>query len=216
LSVGYRYVLTDTQCELVLKMDTDALLIGEHLLTDALSFAAGNPSVGMFGVYTHDYNRSRHFTSHSDQIRRELRGLRRVFGAQPSWAPLLARAEERGYQRGDNVFGGAYFITRSCLASIAELGALNVPYRWHSTLAEDVYYSMAAVAAGYKLGHFAAPEGPMCMEWRGLPYPAEELLHAGYKIVHSVDKGKNTGREENGGSTAREVFRNARLARRCA
>jgi hypothetical protein len=69
---------------------------------------------------------------------------------------------------------------------------------------------MIAVAAGFKLGHFAAPEGPLCMEWRGLPYPAEKLIASKYKLVHSVDKGPNTGPVENGGRTAREVFRDSR------
>jgi hypothetical protein len=91
-----------------------------------------------------------------------------------------------------------------------QLGALDIPYSWHSRLQEDVYFSMAAVAAEFELGHFAAPDGPLCLEWRGLPYPAAELLQSPYKVVHSVDKGKNTDREANGGYTAREVFRFAR------
>jgi hypothetical protein len=90
------------------------------------------------------------------------------------------------------------------------LGALDVPYRWHSRLMEDVYFSMATVAAAFKLGHFAAPSGPLCLEWRGLPYPASKMLESPYKVVHSVDKGKNTDRESNGGMTARERFRAAR------
>jgi hypothetical protein len=91
-----------------------------------------------------------------------------------------------------------------------DMGALDVPYCWHSRLMEDVYFSMASVAAGFELGHFGAPEGPLCLEWRGLPYPANELAKAGYKVVHSVDKGQNTDRESNGGKTAREVFQDLR------
>jgi len=93
------------------------------------------------------------------------------------------------------------------LEALESIRALNVPYRWHSELMEDVYFSMAAVAAGFGLGHFAAPSGPLCLEWRGLPYPAKELADSPYKVVHSVDKGKNTDRDANGGMTAREYFR---------
>jgi hypothetical protein len=75
---------------------------------------------------------------------------------------------------------------------------------------EDVYFSMVAVAAGFRLGHFAAPEGPLCMDWRGLPMPAAALAASKFKLVHSVDKGPNTGVGENGGRTAREVFREFR------
>jgi GT2 family glycosyltransferase len=211
LSLAYRYTLDETECDLVFRLDQDSLLIREGVLTDALSYIQANPAVGLFGVYTHDYNRPRTFKTHAKQMNRELGRMRRLFGLRPSWVNLLQLAEKQGYQRGDNVFGGAYFVTRQCLEGMRTLGALNIPYRWHSHLMEDVYYSMAAVAAGFKLGHFAAPEGPLCLEWRGLPYPARELIRTGFKVVHSVDKGKNTDRSTNGSKTAREVFRDARI-----
>jgi hypothetical protein len=139
-----------------------------------------------------------------------LASWRSVIGIRPSWHKLLSKAENNGYRRGDNVFGGAYFITRDCLVAIEAIGGLNVPYRWHSRMMEDVYFSMATVAAGFQMGHFAAPSGPLCLEWRGLPYPALEVWKRGYKIVHSVDKGNNTRAFENGGRTARQVFREIR------
>ena len=129
---------------------------------------------------------------------------------EPSWCNIYNAAIKRGYRSGDNVFGGAYFITRDCLDGIKSLGGLHVPYDWYSRMQEDVYFSMASVAAGFDMGHFAAPSGPLCLEWRGLPYPAAELFARRYKIVHSVDKGKNTGPEDNDGLTAREFFRKVR------
>jgi glycosyltransferase involved in cell wall biosynthesis len=210
LSSAYRHVISDTQCDVVFRIDQDALVIREGVITEALAFIDQNPSIGLFGVYSHDYNRSRSFDMHRQQIRREISWPKALLGLRPSWRELLRVAERRGYRRGDNVFGAAYFMTRKCLDAIANLGALEVPYRWHSQLMEDVYYSMATVAAGFELGHFGAPEGPLCLEWRGLPYPAAELLRAGYKVVHSVDKGKNTNCEVNGGMTAREFFRRVR------
>jgi hypothetical protein len=210
LCLGYRFVLSRTQCGLVLRLDQDALLIGAGVMSDAASFMKLNPSVGLFGVYEHDYNRPRSFEMHEKQMRKELVWPRKLLGLEPSWANLLAMAEKRGYHRGENVFGGAYFVTRECLAAMERIGALDVQYRWNSRLMEDVYFSMSTVAGGFELGHFGAPEGPLCLEWRGLPYPANELAKAGYKIVHSVDKGKNTDRDANGGKTAREVFQDLR------
>jgi hypothetical protein len=213
LCLAYRFVLAETQCDLVLRLDQDALLIGSGIMTDAISYMKLNPSVGLFGVYDHDYNRPRSFEMHEKQIKKELIWPKRLLGIGPAWADLLAMAEARGYHRGENVFGGAYFVTRECLAAMEKIGALDVPYYWNSKMMEDVYFSMATVAAGLKLGHFAAPEGPLCLEWRGLPYPARELAKTGYKIVHSVDKGKNTDPDANGGKTAREVFQDLRPAR---
>jgi hypothetical protein len=210
LCSAFRFIACQSHCDLVLRLDQDALIIKHGILTDALEFSRANPSVGLFGVYERDYNRPRSFDSHQRLISAELGWLRALLGLRPPWARLLRLAESRGYRRGDNVFGGAYFITHTCLAALQEVGALNVPYDWHSRLMEDVYFSMAAVAAGFELGHFAAPDGPLCLEWNGLPYPAEQLAKSHYKLVHSVDKGENTDRNANEGKTAREFFRGIR------
>jgi GT2 family glycosyltransferase len=210
LCEGFRYVLSNLSCHCILRLDQDALLIRSGVITDALKYISDNPSVGLFGVYDTDYSRPRDFTFHRKTIRRETMYWRKILGLQPFWAKFLRPAEANGYSPGENVFGGAYFITRSCLTAIEQIGGLDVPYRWHSRLMEDVYFSMVTVAAGYKLGHFAAPNGPLCLEWRGLPYPAELMWQKGYKVVHSVDKGPNTTSAENSGYTAREVFRNIR------
>lgn len=210
LCSAYRFVLSQTECTLVLRLDQDALIIKPGVISDALTYLRQNSDVGLFGVYECDYNRPRSFESHQQLIARELSWPMRLLRLQPSWVPLLRSAERHGYRRGDNVFGGAYFVTRSCLASMEKLDALDVPYRWHSRMMEDVYFSMATVAAGYELGHFAAPNGPLCLEWRGLPHPAREMAESQYKIIHSVDKGLNTDCEANGGKTPREIFRDLR------
>jgi hypothetical protein len=210
LCSAYRLVLSDTNCRLVLRLDQDALIIKPGVLSDAQVYSSANPTVGLFGVYEQDYNRPRSFDAHRRLIQREMSLIRKLVGLAPTWAALYTQALQRGYRTGDNVFGGAYFITRPCLGAMAARGALDVPYRWHSRLMEDVYFSMATVAAGFSLGHFAAPSGPLCLEWTGLPYPAKELAESPYKLVHSVDKGKNTDRESNGGMTAREYFRAVR------
>ena len=210
LSSAYRFVVAETQCPVALKIDVDALIIKSCLISDALAYVTEHPDVGMFGVYVCDYNRSRSFEGHTNVMNTEMSWQNWFRGSRPSWARLLRRAEREGYRRGDNVFGGAYFITRACLAAMEKLGALDVPYDWHSQLMEDVYFSMATVAAGFQMGHFAAPDGPLCLEWHGLPYPALDLAQSKYKLIHSVDKGKNTDRAANGGKTPREIFRHIR------
>lgn len=211
LCFAYKQVLDKTDCQLILRLDQDALFIGFGLFSEAFAFIRSNNGVGMFGTYDVDYNRPRNFDMHRRLITKEIAWYRSLVFQRPSWKAYLFKAEHNGYKRGDNVFGGAYFITRECLSGMRKLGALNVPWNWHSQLDEDVYFSMIAVAAGFQLGHFSAPNGPLCMEWRGLPYPATKLAASNYKLVHSVDKGPNTGSSENGGRTAREVFRKLRV-----
>jgi glycosyltransferase involved in cell wall biosynthesis len=210
LCMGYSYILEKLKSPVILRLDQDALLISNGIIKEIYEYMALNPTVGMFGVYDVDYNRPRNIRSHEVLINKELSMWRKILGMSPSWKRLLLLAERHGYKRGDNVFGGAYFITRNCLKNIAELGGLNVPHNWHSRMMEDVYFSMAAVASGLKLGHFAAPDGPLCLEWRGLPYPPSELREKKYKIIHSVDKGQYTRPEDNEGLSARDYFRKIR------
>ncbi|MDM7994768.1 MAG: hypothetical protein QUT30_03675 [Acidobacteriota bacterium] len=212
LCTGFKYLLQHSDLDVVLRLDQDALIIKPNLLTEAGLYAASHPNVGIFGVYNRDYNRPRKYTSHTKLIDKEMNPIRRLFGFSPSYAQLLKRAEARGYKRGDNVFGGAYFLTRKCLVAMHDNGALDPPYIWHSRLMEDVYFSIAAVAVGFEMGHFAFPDGPLLLEWQGLPFPAQELANSHAKLVHSVDKGPNTDVAANGGVTAREYFR---ILRRC-
>jgi hypothetical protein len=74
---------------------------------------------------------------------------------------------------------------------------------WNSRIADDVYYTMCAVATGFDRRQFAVPNGPLCLAWKKLPLPAEEIHERGYKLVHSVDQGENA-------SGAREFFREIR------
>ena len=172
LCAGYRYVLMETGCELVFRLDQDALVIKPGVISDALDYMETNPAVGLFGVYAHDYDRPRSYQSHCEQMNNESHWLRKAMGLQPAWTNILRLAEQRGYSRGDNVFGGAYFATRAALCGMENTGALAVPYRWHSRLMEDVYFSMATVAAGFDLGHFGAPEGPLCRRVAGTSSPS--------------------------------------------
>lgn len=216
LAKAYRFVLDQFSCPLVLRLDQDGLIIKNGVISDALAYAEAHRGVGVFGVYERDYDRPRSCDVHRTLIDQEMRWYRKAVGREPSWSGLLRSAEERGYKRGDNVFGGAYFLTRACLEKMRAMGALDVPFRWNSRLMEDVYFSMAAVAGGFELGHFAAPDGPLCLEWRGLPHPAGQLIRSHFKLVHSVDRGQNTGRDANDHATAREVFAGLRRRERDA
>ena len=203
-----------TTCELVLRLDQDALLIKPGVLSEGLDFMAAHRKVGLFGVYEVDYNRPRNWEVHRRRITRETGWLRRISGRSAFYLPFLREAERRGYTRGDNVYGGAYWITRACLEEMRKMTALDPPYEWHSALVEDVYFSIATVAAGFEMGHFAFPSGPLCLEQGGLPYPAAQLAASRAKVVHSVDKGPNTDPASNGGITARQFFRRLRQSQR--
>ncbi|MBX5495808.1 MAG: hypothetical protein IRZ15_10790 [Bryobacteraceae bacterium] len=213
LAAAYRYLVANYRVQTVLKLDTDALLIGYGLEKDAKDFMLRNPDVGIFGLHSVNADLSvKDYRMHTELIQFELSLRRRLRGYGPWYRHIAKKAVENGWGLGDNVFGGAYFLTTRNIRKMEELGYLNPPYKgWNSSMAEDVYFSMCTVAAGFQMGQFAAPCGPLALDWKELPHPAAELLARGYKLVHSVDRGSNTTPERNGGLTAREVFRHHRL-----
>src|SRR6185369_8516187 len=56
LSVAYSYVLKKYDFNLLLKLDTDALVIGPHPEADALKLFASNSRMGIAGQYPCEYN----------------------------------------------------------------------------------------------------------------------------------------------------------------
>ena len=207
---AYLYALNNIKFDLLLRMDQDTLIIKQHLLSDAMNFSTSHLRCGMFGIYDTDYNRPRNFKYHTKKILKEISLWRRSLHLTPAWLNIYKLALGNGYRPGENVFGGGYFLTRIALEKMEQINALTFNRPWMSTLDEDIYFSMATMAAGYNLGHFAAPDGPICMDWRGLPYSAITLHNSKYKLVHSVDKGFNTTPKDNNGYSAREFFRKMR------
>jgi len=212
VAYGFRCAFEAYDAEFLLRMDTDALVTGFGLIDDVLAFMAQNPDVGIFGRHLINVDGTiKSYRMHTRRLNRELSGWRRLRFNAPAYAPIARRALANGWALGENVFGGACFITWLCLEAMYRKGYLSPPRRgWNSKISDDVYLTMCALAAGFDRGQFAVPNGPLCLAWQNLPLPAKEIDARGYKLVHSVDKGENTSREENGGMTAREFFRAVR------
>ena len=219
--LGYDYVVKHFQPKLVMKIDTDALITGYGLFRDAIEFHMQNPNVGIFGKHlTNPDGSIKSYKMHTDLLAGELhpsnlRGrVKLMIGRGPWYLPIVRRAQRNGWGLGENVFGGGYFMTPDCLSALSANGYLTPSNeKWHGRLqVEDVYFTMCAVASGFSPGHFAAPWGPLAMLWQSLPFPAREIHERGYKFIHSVDKGRNTSREENNGLTVREYFKKVREA----
>jgi hypothetical protein len=212
VALGLRAAAKIPDLRLVLKLDDDALLIGPRLFDDAEAFLRLHPQAGIFGRHLVNYDGSpKNFDVHARFLEREMSFPRNRIPGRTDYFPILHQALRYGWQLGENVFGGAYFLTGDCLLEMQALGHLETE-RWPRTaIAEDVYFTMCATAAGFQRGQFAAPAGPMGLAYDGLPAPARVLAEKGMKVIHTVDKGKFTSRAENDGSTPREFFARLRV-----
>lgn len=210
LAAAFRWAAAQYDTPFVLKLDSDALITGPGLVDDITAFMDRNPALGMFGRHLINVDGTiKSFAMLTDAVRIELG---RPAGERPWWEPICEVATDKGWARGENVFGGAYVLTTPCVQAMDAAGYLDPDWdTWRSSMSEDVYFTMCTVAAGFGRGQFGVPNGPMALAWRGLPCSPAEILERGWSVVHSVDKGAFTTAEENGGLTAREVFRQHRL-----
>lgn len=189
LSLAFRYALANFEFEAVLRMDTDALVIGHNPEWAALELFANDPSVGIAGQYPLDYNGNPWDISYPKQqldYYTSTRHLRHKTIPR-AWLWLIYKAALRhGYRTGESVFGGAYFITRRCLLALRRRGWLPLYPLKQIELEEDHLFSLLARAAGFTLGDLSSGSRPMGCEWKGLPASPEELYTIGKKIIHST------------------------------
>jgi len=210
LSLGYLHAYKNYDFKVLLKMDTDALIIGEKPEEDAIDFFARHPDVGIIGHYrfqTHPDVDDDHWSK--EQLFEESR--RKNLFRDPilclSLRRLLRQARANGFRMGDYVFGGSYFMSAECVRRLAERNLFYRKELGRSLLEEDHIFGLLAKAVGLELADFASGELPMALEWKGLPCAPEELVAKKKKVIHSTKRWEDLGEEE-----IRKFFREIRYA----
>jgi len=188
LAAGYRWILERYQPRIVLRLDADALLLGPGLEDAAEQAFARSPEVGLLGSYRIGADgQSRDFSWPARQLRAEagIRGL-----LHPRRRAVLRHylrlARGSGYVAGEHVLGGAYIHSWAAVHSMDEKGWFAESWPAWSELADDHLTALITVAAGYRLGDFGGPAGPLALKWKGLPAHPADLLAAGKLVTHSV------------------------------
>lgn len=185
---GYRYVAEHLDVDVMVKMDTDAVVTGPAPDRDAVARFTRDPGVGMLGSFrTTCTGSTRSFESAATAITRETsRWEVRHKPAAHLVRRLVARARRHGYEMGEHVLGGTSFVSRACLDDLHSAGLLSEPLLGRAQVVEDHMLALCVRSLGYELGDFAVGDDPLALAWRGLPYPPEEVLAAGKKVAHSV------------------------------
>ena len=207
LSAGYRYILQRYEPRLVLRLDADAVLLGSGLEAAAEKVFGEDPGLGLLGSYRigPDGNR-RDFAPVARQLRGEmgLRGLRHP-RCRSSLRSFFRLALAHGYVPGESVLGGAYIHSLDAARCLYDKGWLDQPQLARSNLGEDHIMTLITKAAGYEVGDFGNPDGPMALKWRGLPADPQELLAAGKLVTHSVRSWRHLTEQQ-----IRNIFAEAR------
>lgn len=177
--------------DVLLKMDTDALVIGDRPQHEVLDVFNRAPDVGMVGAFQRRGDGSDKQSAMTLKGRRLTREMTLPSGlARPALMSalraLVKRAEQHGYRRGDTCTGGAYFLSWNAVWALRQLGYLDLNVLRQSRLSEDSLMSLVCCAAGYRLSDLPADQDILAINWRGLPMPPEALVAANKKIVHPI------------------------------
>jgi len=177
--------------DILLKMDTDTLIIGDSPQSDVLAFMERHPRVGMVGAFTRrgdGSDKALAMAVKGSRLTEEM-GLRNGFknlSLMRTLRRLVRRAEDHGYTRGDTCTGGAYFVSSSAVQSMLKNGFLDLTVLRYSKLSEDSLMALLCSACGYRLSDMPEDSNVLAINWRGLPMPLEALVSTNKKIVHSI------------------------------
>lgn len=187
-----------TTCDLVLKLDTDSLVIGPFV-DRVLACFARHPRVGNIGAYTLTPNGDpRDFTRNGSNIRslhRPRFDWTRPLTALRSWRDPTLRTIRRhietavgnGYQYGEHCLGGGYAISRSLLDTMNAAGFLDDPALWLAIdCPEDVMVGLYTRAAGFEMANCVGAGEVFGVRHKGLPFDLEELATRGFAVIHAV------------------------------
>ncbi len=203
---GYRALLDRARPDLVLRLDSDALVIGHGLADAAADRFAHARGVGLLGAHrTGPDGQARDFTPAALHLASECgwKGLRKPI--LRAHLRRLRRMAGPTYVPGQHALGGAYIHSGAAVARMAELGLLRDPTLARSGLGEDHIMALATRAAGFDIGDFSGPMEPMAIKWRGLPASPVALLQRGALVTHSVRHWADLDERE-----IRRVFRECR------
>lgn len=186
LAMAYRYVIENVQFNMLLRLDTDALLLGDGLAQAAMSRFESNPKVGALGAYhlgPDGQNRDWTPARKALDAERGIRGLRHP-SCRRALQTLIASAP--GYIPGEHALAAAVVYRGQAINEMYRRGLLNLDGLASSRLGDDHIFGLITVAAGYCTADFSGPADPMAVKWKGLPSAPEDLLKAGKLVTHSI------------------------------
>lgn len=194
LSVAYRYALENFRFRAILKLDTDALVIGPEPEKEALELFRSDPLAGMAGQYPFTYNGEPwNIAWPRQRILNSTRSWKFIARPKANFGLMgyYRRALKNGYITGESVFGGSYFFSSACLRRLNEEMLLPRHSFKALNLGEDHLFSLLTKALGFSLNSLSGANGPMGCGWKGLPAPPEQLIADGKKIIHSTREWEN-------------------------
>lgn len=191
----YRYALDEFDFHALLRLDTDALIIGHDPELPILEFFKNNPTIGLAGRYVKGHlSRDDFGNVWMNGGRGLIVAIAKLFTRYYLRHPiiywnirkLLFKAVNHGYELGELIFGGAYAFGRIGLEKLRDNGLLPLKNVRKTELEEDHFFTLLVASIGLGLGDLASGDYPFACTWKGMPASPETLYKANKKIIHST------------------------------
>jgi len=197
LSRFYLWLAENHRFRFLLRIDDDNLIIGNEPENEARQFLTLNPQVGLLGqIHNMPDGTAVDNSWQKAETERELswqfalgRPIRKFLVRTKATKRLrsyVQQAQQNGWKLGESVAGGGYFLTKTCIYTLAAKHYLSDNALRGSELSEDHLLTIAVAGAGCGIQDFAGKGQPIAYNLRGLPLGYDELITQGKKIVHSV------------------------------
>lgn len=192
LCKGMQFALAHYEFKTLLRMDDDALITGLEPEKEAITYFKNHPEVGMLGSYRVDWkNEPRSFVPPKKQILLETSLIWKIYNLlrnrkTNSILPVLSDAQANGYELGEHVLGGVYFMSNRLLQELDAKRRLPAMNFLGSKLEEDHIFAMSTYSVNMKIADFVTSNYPMCLKWKGMPTSPEEIHALGKKVIHST------------------------------
>lgn len=218
LAHTYKYIIEKYKFKTLLKIDSDALVIGANPQKVAEKMFEVHPNIGIAGLHktrtvAYSFNTSLDNKWPRNHIMRATctwRFIKRPIG-NFVLRKYFFKALANGYELGENVFGGAYFMSELLLQKLNQAKFLPIKNLKNSRLEEDHIFSMLAKVVNMDLGDLASGSLPFGCAHKTLPASPETLYQAGKKIIHSTRAWEDMREQE-----IRQYFKTIRNAERVA
>ncbi len=185
LSLALLHIHAAYDFDVLIKMDTDALMIGEGIADDAKRYFEEHPNTGMLGSFL---NEGEGIAWPRDRLRFETSTLGWLLDRKRCATLRIYRqmAISNGYQDGEHILGGAAIYNPVFVDRLVQGDFLLREELRRTRLQEDHLWGLLCRAVGMEQHRFHIPEKPMAVVWKGLPDAPKALRENGAKIIHST------------------------------
>lgn len=212
LALAYKYAIEKYKFKTLLKIDSDALVIGADPQKAAEKMFKDHPNIGIAGLHktrteAYSFNTQLDNEWPRNHIMRATctwRFIKRPIG-NFVLRKYFFKALVNGYELGENVFGGSYFMNELLLQKLNQAKLLPVYPLKNSRLEEDHIFGMLAKVVNMDMGDLASDGLPFGCACKTLPASPETLYQNGKKIIHSTRAWENMREQE-----IRQYFKNIR------